>query len=91
VSGGYEQELSTPELVKQVIRDFKVDEKTASGIIAFCNTFAFEKMNKWIRNMKKRQKEKADYIYSLIRRLKRRDESVIDEIEKKILELCVET
>ena len=91
MSGGYEEEPSAPEFVKQVMRDFKVDEETASRIIAFCNTLALEKMKKWIYNMRRRQKDKAEYIYQLTKRLKKGDTKVIDELEKKILELCVET
>jgi len=91
VSGGYEEELSTPEFVKQVVRDFKVNEEKARRIIAFCNTLALERMKKWIYNTRRKQKDKAEYIYQLTKRLKKGDKKVIDEIEKKILELCVET
>jgi hypothetical protein len=91
VSGVYEQEPSTSEFVKQVMRDFKVNEKTAERIIAYCNSFAMEKMKKWIYNARRKQKDKAEYIYQLTKRLKKGDTKVIDEIEKKILELCVET
>jgi len=91
VSGGYEQNFSTSELVKQVMRDFEVNEEKAERIIAFCNTFAMEKMKKWVYNARRRQKDKAEYIYVLTKRLKKGDKEVIDEIEKKILELCVET
>jgi len=95
VSGEYSldtiESLSLPEMTKEVMRKFNVDKETAERIITDRNVFALEKMNKWIRNMKKIQKGKADYIYSLTRRLKRGDKSVLDELEKKILELCVES
>jgi len=91
VSGGYEEEPSAPEFVKQVMRDFKVDEKTAERIIAYCNSFAMEKMKKWIYNTRRKQKDKAEYIYQLTKRLKKGDTKVIDELEKKILELVVES
>jgi len=92
VGSGIGEELqSTSEIIKEVMAKFGVSEEIAGMIIAYCNTFAFEKMKKWTFNMKKRQKEKADYIYRLTRRLKRGDKSVLDELEKKILELCVET
>ena len=90
MSGGYEQNFSTSELVKQVMRDFEVNEETAKLIIAYCNTFALEKMKKWTYNIRRKQKDKAEYIYQLTKRLKKGDMKVIDEIEKKILELCVE-
>jgi hypothetical protein len=91
VSGGYEEEPSAPEFVKQVMRDFKVDEETARRIVAYCNSFAMEKMKKWIYNYRKRQKNDAEYIYQLTKKLKKGDVKVVDELEKKILELCVET
>jgi len=91
VSGGYEEEPSAPEFVKQIMRDFKVDEETAERIIAYCNSFAMEKMKKWICNARRKQKDKAEEIYQLTKRLKKGDKTVIDELEKKILELCVET
>ena len=85
------EDVATPEIVKGLMRRFDVSEETARLIITYCNAFALEKMNKWIRNMKKIQKEKADYVYQLTRSLKRGNKTVIDELEKKILELCVET
>ena len=91
MSGGYEEESSMPELAKQVMRDFKVDEKTARKIIDFSNELAMERMKKWVYNTRRKQKDKAEYIYQLTKRLKKGDTKVIDEIEKKILELCVET
>ena len=89
----YKHELSTPGLAlkMQVMRDFKVDEETAERIIAFVSTLALEKMKKWIYNTRRKQKDKAEYIYQLTKRLKKGDTRVIDEIEKKILELCVES
>jgi len=95
VSGEYSldtiESLSLPEMTKEVMRKFNVDKETAEKIITDRNVFALEKMNKWIRNMKKIQKGKADYIYQLTRSLKRGNKTVIDELEKKILELCVGT
>ena len=85
------ESLSLPEMTKEVMRKFNVDKETAEKIITDRNVFALEKMNKWIRNMKKIQKGKADYIYQLTRSLKRGNKTVIDELEKKILELCVGT
>jgi hypothetical protein len=91
MSGGYEEELSVPELVSQVMRNFKVDEKTARKIIDFSNELAMERMKKWIYNARRKQKDKAEEIYQLTKKLKKGDTKVIDELEKKILELCVET
>lgn len=83
------KDIPTPELVKKVMEDFEVDEEKARKIIDFAVVMAMEKMKKWIFNTRKRQKEKADYIYGLTKKLKKGDKKVIDEIEKKILELCV--
>jgi len=95
MSGGYSvdtAEHKTPEMIKEVMEKFSVTKEIAEQIIADRNVFALEKMKKWTFNVKKRQKEKADYIYQLTRSLKRGHNSkiIIDEIEKKILELCVE-
>ena len=86
------EDLPTPEMVKEVMRKYNVDEKTARLIINDRVVYALERMKKWTFNMKKRQKEKADYIYRLFKSVKkgRFDKLTIDEIEKKILELCVE-
>jgi len=95
VSGGYEAEprqREPAEDTKKIMTDYKVDEETAVRIAAYCNTVALEKMKKWTSNMRKRQKEKAEEIYQLTKRLKRDNCNtlVVNEIEKKILELCVE-
>ena len=93
-SGGHEllpADVPTSEIIKEVMKKFNVDKKTAGMIIADRNVFAIEKMKKWIYNIRRKQKDKAEYIYQLTKRLKQGDKKVIDEIEKKILELCVET
>jgi hypothetical protein len=57
MSGGAEDSYIPPgELTKRVMNDFNVDEKTAEKIIAFANSIAIEKMNKWINNYRKRLK-----------------------------------
>jgi len=93
MSGGYELlpgGIPTQEIVEQVMKEFGVDEKTAERIIAFINAVALRKMEKWVANFRKLQKQKAGDIYGLTRRLKRGDKTVVNEIEKRILELCVE-
>ena len=95
-------EYETPEVIKKVMSEFGVDEKIAEKIVAFCNAFALEKMKKWIFNYRKRQKDKAEELYKLTRKLKKlvltewtgdahpsEVRAVVDEIEKRILELCV--
>jgi 2-oxoglutarate dehydrogenase complex dehydrogenase (E1) component-like enzyme len=94
MSGGYEDEPSvTSEFIYQVMRELKVDEDLAKKIIVFANNYALEKMKKWINNYRKRQKDKAEEIYMLTKKLKKLekyDSLLINEIEKKILELCVD-
>lgn len=85
-------EHKAPEMTKKVMKDFEVDEETAGRIITFANTLALEKMKKWTSNMRRRVKEEAEVIYQLTKRLKRdgrADKTVVNEIEKKVLELCV--
>jgi hypothetical protein len=92
MSGGAEPYYIPPgELTKKVMNDFNVDEKTAEKIITFANTMAIEKMNKWINNYRKRLKEEVEYIYQLTKRLKKEkgNNSLINEIEKKILKMVV--
>jgi hypothetical protein len=93
MSGGVEPlYIPSGELVKEVMKQFNVDEKTAEKIITFANDFAIQKMDKWIKNYRKKQKNEAEYIYQLTKRLKRElgvNNSVIDEIEKKVLEMVV--
>jgi hypothetical protein len=48
-------------------------------------------MKKWINNYRKRKKTDAEYIYQLTKKLKRGDTKIIDELEKKILELVVQS
>jgi hypothetical protein len=78
-------------LTREVMRQFSVDEKTAEKIIAFANNLALQKMEKWVKNYKKRQKEDAEYIYQLTKNLKREfgNNSVVEEIERKVLEMVV--
>lgn len=93
MSGGHEQgRIETPELVNRAMTVFSTDEKTARKIIDFSTILAMEKMSKWTKNMRRRQKERAEEIYKLTKQLKREKGSnlAINEIEKKILELCVE-
>jgi len=49
---------------------------------------SLEKFNKWRDNNIKLQKEKAEEIYKLVKQLKQkvRNNPVLDEIEKKVLE-----
>jgi hypothetical protein len=89
MSGGYEEEPVTSEFIKQVMREFEVDKDLAKKIIIFANSYALVKMKKWISNYRKRQKDKAEYIYQLTKKLKKGDTKVIDELEKKILEMIV--
>jgi hypothetical protein len=97
MSGGYEEEPFTSEFVYQVMRELKVDEDLAKKIIAFANSYALEKMKKWIYNYRKRQKDNAEEIYRLTKRLKvdihlhEVKSAIIDELEKKILELVVQS
>jgi hypothetical protein len=59
MSGGAENSyIPSGELTKKVMNDFNVDEKTAEKIIAFANSVAIEKMNKWIKNNKTKIEEK---------------------------------
>jgi hypothetical protein len=92
MSGGHEQKLViTPELVSRAMTLFSTDEKTARKIIDFSTILAMEKMKKWTSNMRRRQKERAEEIYKLTKQLKREKGSnlAVNEIEKRILELCV--
>jgi len=89
--------LTDSDLVEQVAEKFKVDKKTAEQIINFAVCMAIERMGKWKSNIRKLQKTKAEEIYSLIKAWKKREKSgnissasIIDNIESKILELCVE-
>jgi len=95
MSGGHEQKhIITPELVTRAMTLFSADEKTARKIIDFGVILAMEKIDKWTSNRRRIQKEKADIIFELTKRLKnsgRADIIVVNEIEKKIMELCVGT
>ena len=77
------------ELIKEMIQKFGITQKTALAVVDWYNVRNQERMSKWYENIRKTQKNKADIIYSLFRRLKRGDNTVIDQIEKLILELCV--
>ncbi len=86
-------------LLKQVMDKFSVDEKMANRIIAFAVCISLDENKKWRGNYRRLQKQKAEEIYDLTKKLKIADfkkksilyyRNLINEIEKKILELCIE-
>jgi hypothetical protein len=50
MSGGYEGDIETREIVKEVMNNYGVDEETAVRIIADRNVFALKKFEKWREN-----------------------------------------
>lgn len=50
MSGGYDEEMETREIVKEVMNNYGVDEETAVRIIADRNVFALKKFEKWREN-----------------------------------------
>jgi len=50
MSGGYDEEMETREIVKEVMNNYNVDEETAVRIIADRNVFALKKFEKWREN-----------------------------------------
>ena len=50
MSGGYDEEMETPEMAKEAMDDYGVNEKTAVRIIADRNVFALKKFGKWREN-----------------------------------------
>jgi len=50
MSGGYDEEIETREIVKEVMGNYGVDEKTAARIVADRNVFALKKFGKWREN-----------------------------------------
>lgn len=50
MSGGYEGDIETREIVKEVMNSYGVDEETAVRIIADRNVFALKKFEKWREN-----------------------------------------
>jgi len=99
ISSKIENPETTANLIYRVMERFKVDEKTATAYVNFMVTEASEMMQKWIANQnalqKKHMKEQAEEIYGLIKKWKvknrahRDAKSILDEIERKILKLCV--
>jgi len=58
MSGGVnEPDVKASKLVSHVMNEFNVDEKTAIKIIAFANNFALEKMEKWKKNYKEKERD----------------------------------
>lgn len=84
----------TPEEVKALMIEYGVDEKLAHKILQDKVTFAMQRMDKWINNARRLQKERAEVIYHLLKRLKKDgvkgNQTIIAEIEKHILEICVD-
>jgi hypothetical protein len=96
LSGGYEIDLlHESEIVKALMELAKCDAQTARDVIGFFTAQTQERFDKWRTNFtvqyRKRQKERAEEIYQLTKKLKRRTNDVvlINEIEKKILDLVV--
>ncbi len=50
MSGGYEGDIETREIVREVMNNYGVDEETAVRIIADRNVFALKKFEKWREN-----------------------------------------
>jgi hypothetical protein len=50
MSGGYEGDIETREIVKEVMNNYGVDEETAIRIMADRNVFALKKFEKWREN-----------------------------------------
>ncbi|MCJ7719223.1 hypothetical protein MUO69_04770 [Candidatus Bathyarchaeota archaeon] len=50
MSGGYEGDIETREIVKEVMNNYGVDEETAVRIMADRNVFALKKFEKWREN-----------------------------------------
>jgi hypothetical protein len=50
MSGGYDEEIETQEIVKEVMNNYGVDEETAVRIMADRNVFALKKFEKWREN-----------------------------------------
>ena len=50
MSGGYEGDIETREIIKEVMNSYGVDEETAVRIIADRNVFALKKFEKWREN-----------------------------------------
>lgn len=83
-----------PEELQALMDAYGVDEKIAHKILQDKVTYAVQRMDKWINNARRAQKEHAEEIYHLLKRLKKDgvkgNQAVIDEIEKNILKICVE-
>jgi hypothetical protein len=58
---------------------FSVDEKTANKLLEYSTTLAQEPMEKWCRNTLKMQRNKAEDIYALLKKLKK-EENWLDPI-----------
>jgi len=50
MSGGYEGDIETREIIKEVMNSYGVDEETAVRIMADRNVFALKKFEKWREN-----------------------------------------
>jgi hypothetical protein len=50
MSGGYEGDIETREIIKEVMNNYGVDEETAVRIMADRNVFALKKFEKWREN-----------------------------------------
>jgi hypothetical protein len=50
MSGGYEGDIETREIIKEVMNNYNVDEETAVRIMADRNVFALKKFEKWREN-----------------------------------------
>lgn len=96
MSGGFEDGgAKEPEEVKAIMELAKCDARTARDIIGFFSLRTQERFDKWRENFtgsyRKRQKDRADDIYQLTKRLKKSgtNKQIVEEIEKKLLDLVV--
>ncbi len=80
--------------IKQIMETYTVDEETATKLSITVTVLAQEQMKKWCSNTLKIRREKAEDIYQLLKQLKKNEDwldPILAEIEKKILELCINT
>ena len=103
MSGNVAEPVNEAEFTKQVKEKFNVDEKTANQIIAFGVCMSLDKMKKWIKSNRKLQKQKAEEMYTLTKKIKMADLTMlgmpryckviydaVDKLEKIVLEMCIE-
>jgi len=83
-----EEQLSTLE---EVLVNSGFDVGVAKRIVLLCSDYAEKKFNKWRNNRINTEKAKSKELYEMCKKFEKTgDFNILEDIEKKLLEMCTQ-